>query len=85
MKKITVLFLILGFIFCAPVSQSDAENIAANFYNYKNDPRENNFTIESTQVYSIENDNIFKYSEVFSITGSMTKASLPFPLEIMYV
>ena len=59
MKRIIVLFLISGFIFCAPVSQNDAENIAENFYNYKNDPRENNFTIESTQIYSIENENIF--------------------------
>ena len=64
MKRIIVLFLISGFIFCAPVSQTEAENIAENFYNYKNDPRENTFTIESIQIYSIDNDNVFYVIEL---------------------
>tara|TARA_Y100001970_G_scaffold294323_1_gene450565 strand:+ start:31512 stop:34382 length:2871 start_codon:yes stop_codon:yes gene_type:complete len=49
----------ITFIFCAPISQNDAENIAQNFYNYKNDPRTNTFSINSTELYSIDNENIF--------------------------
>jgi len=64
MKIIITFFLIVSFIFSAQVLQTDAENIAENFYNYKNDPRENIFTIESTQIYSIDNENIFYVIEL---------------------
>ena len=59
MIVITIFFLMTTFIFCAPISQNDAENIAQNFYNYKNDPVANTFDISSTQLYSIDNENIF--------------------------
>ena len=59
MIVITIFFLITTFIFCGPISQNDAENIAQNFYNYKNDPVANTFDISSTQLYSIDNENIF--------------------------
>ena len=54
MKKIFILVLI-NFIFSASVSQSDVITVAENFFNYKNDPRENTFSIESVELFSIEN------------------------------
>ena len=53
MKKIFILFLI-NFVFSASVSQEAAVNIAENFYNYKNDPRENNFSIQEITLFSLE-------------------------------
>ena len=50
MKKIFIL-LLTNFIFSASVSQSDAINVAENFFNYKNDPRESTFSIESIELF----------------------------------
>ena len=63
MKKIFILVL-LNFIFSASVSQSDAINVAENFFNYKNDSRENAFSIESIELFSIEERNIFYVIEL---------------------
>ena len=63
MKKIFILFLI-NFIFSASVSQEAAVNIAENFYNYKNDPRENNFSIQEITLFSLEDRNVFYVIEL---------------------
>ena len=63
MKKIFILIL-ANFIFSASVSQSDAINVAENFFNYKNNPRENTFSIESIELFSIEERNIFYVIEL---------------------
>ena len=63
MKKLFILFLI-NFIFCAPVSQNYALTIAENFFNYKNDPRENNFLVNSIQLFNVEDTDIFYVIEL---------------------
>ena len=63
MKKIFILVL-TNFIFSASVSQGDAINIAENFFNYKNDPRENTFSIESIELFSIGDRDVFYVIEL---------------------
>ena len=63
MKKIFILILINS-IFCASVLQEDAINIAENFFNYKNDPIENIFSIESIESFSIEDLDVFYVIEL---------------------
>ena len=46
MKK-GILYILVTFIFAAPVTQNNAEEVAENFYYYKNDSRISTFLVES--------------------------------------
>ena len=63
MKKIISIFL-LSYIFAAPITEELAVNIAENFYFSKNDPRDNTFSIESIELYSIDQENVFYIIEL---------------------
>ena len=62
MKKIFILFI--NFLFCASISQSDAINVAENFFYHKKNPENNTFSIESVELFSVENTNTFYVIEL---------------------
>ena len=59
MKKIFVLILTLNLIFSEFVNLDTALNIAENFFFYKNDSRTSSFSIESTSIHTVDDENIF--------------------------
>ncbi len=59
MKKIFVLILTLNLIFSESINLDTALNVAENFFFYKNDSRTSSFSIESTSIHTVDDENIF--------------------------
>ena len=51
MKK-GILYILINFIFAIPVTENIAEEIAENFYYYKNDSRISTFSVESIETFN---------------------------------
>ena len=51
MKK-GILYILITFIFAAPITENIAEEIAENFYYYKNDSRISTFSVESIETFA---------------------------------
>ena len=62
MKKILILFI--NFLFCASISQSDAINVAENFFYHKRNPENNSFSVESVELFSVDDTNTFYVIEL---------------------
>ena len=62
MKKILILFI--NFLFCASISQSDALNVAENFFYHKRNPENNSFSVESVELFSVDDTNTFYVIEL---------------------
>jgi len=58
MKK-GILYILITFIFAVPVTENIAEEIAENFYYYKNDSRISTFSVESIETFNNNNNTIF--------------------------
>ena len=59
MKKFIYIIVLLSLAICSPISESRALDIAENFFNYRNNPETSTFSVNSIDLYSSTEQNIF--------------------------